>query len=120
VVRRGDALLREARLQRIDLLKVDGEGDELAVLRGMGSALRRVRQVVLEVHDINSRLWRTLCLLRRHGFRATAVPQRSGTVQGYRMVIPGELKLFYVYATRREGSTARGRARRRTLGRRAS
>jgi len=112
-VRRGDELVHALGLPRIDLLKVDVEGDELAVLRGMGAALRMVRQVVLEVHDIHGRLWRSLCLLRRHGFRTTAVRQRSSTVQGYHMFIPDELHLYYVYAHQRAGHRTRSTSRRR-------
>lgn len=39
-VERGDAYLRAQRLDRVDLLKIDTEGDDLAVLRSFGDALR--------------------------------------------------------------------------------
>lgn len=85
----------------VDLLKIDAEGDELNVLRGLRSAdWPKVRQVVLEVHDIYGRLEHTLRLLRRHGFRATAVQQAGSVVDGYDMCVPPSLRLFYVYGTR--------------------
>lgn len=96
-------LMSEEALPMIDLLKVDVEGDELEVLRGVRSSdWNRIRQVVVEVHDVNDRLARVLSLLRRHGMRAKAVQQRGGVHHGYQMVVPHALRLFYVYATRRE------------------
>jgi FkbM family methyltransferase len=87
----------------IDLLKVDVEGDELEVLRGVrASDWSRIRQVVVEVHDVNDRLARVLSLLRRHGMQAKAVQQQGGVRDGYQMVVPRALRLFYVYATRQE------------------
>lgn len=47
------AFIREQRLSRIDLLKIDVEGSELAVLRGLDAAgWATVRQLVAEVHDV--------------------------------------------------------------------
>uniref|UniRef100_A0A0D3L0V8 Methyltransferase FkbM domain-containing protein n=1 Tax=Emiliania huxleyi (strain CCMP1516) TaxID=280463 RepID=A0A0D3L0V8_EMIH1 len=62
-------MLEELGVERVDLLKVDCEGDELAVLRGISARhWAAIRQVVAEVHDINGRLDRVVALLRRHGF----------------------------------------------------
>ena len=45
-------LIEEERLERIDLLKIDAEKSELAILRGLRDAdWRIVRQIVVEVHD---------------------------------------------------------------------
>ena len=57
-------------------------------------------QVVVEVHDINGRLASICSLLRRHGFSVRSEPQRGGDVEGYRMVVPQELRLWYVFALR--------------------
>ncbi|KAG2435614.1 hypothetical protein HYH02_011904 [Chlamydomonas schloesseri] len=47
------ALMREQRLERVDLLKVDVERAELQVLAGLAPEdWARVRQVVMEVHDL--------------------------------------------------------------------
>ena len=48
-IRRLDALVAELKLDRIDLLKIDVEGYELAALRGLGSAIGMVRNIVVEV-----------------------------------------------------------------------
>ena len=66
---------------------------------------RRIRQVAAEVHDQCGRLKKFVDLLRRHGFRVAVQPQCGGDVAGYRMVVPRELQLFYVYAVRRPRST---------------
>ena len=86
--------LREAGVRHVDLLKIDVEGDEMGVFLGLGSLLRVVQQVAAEVHDIHGRLWRVLCLLRRHGFRATARAQSGGVVEGYETVVPPSLRLW--------------------------
>jgi len=57
------------RVERIDLLKIDVQKCELEVLRGLGPAdWRRVRQIVMEVHDLDGRLAEVTALLDRHGF----------------------------------------------------
>ena len=89
----------------IDLLKVDVEGDELRLLRGLRAAdWVRVRQVVVEVHDINGRLEACVGLLRRHGFSVHSEASRGGVVRGYEMVVPSSLRLCLVFATRRVAS----------------
>lgn len=100
-------LLCEAGVTRVDLLKVDVEGDELSVMHGLGRFLHFVQQVVLEVHDIHGRLWSVLCLLRRHGFRTTARQQLGGVVCGYEAVVPESLRLWYVYAVRQHRRSPR-------------
>ena len=64
-------------LEQVDLLKVDVERAELAVLRGISdSDWPKIRQIVLEVHDIDGRLAEVKRLLTEHaGFHVTAVEQ---------------------------------------------
>ena len=101
-------LIARHALRRVDLLKVDVEGDELLVLRGVGADdWPKVQQVAVEVHDVHGRLDACVALLRRHRFATTVVAQQTRTEKGYRMVVPPALKLFYVYGVRR------GRKRRR-------
>ena len=101
-------LIARHALRRVDLLKVDVEGDELLVLRGVGADdWPKVQQVAVEVHDVHGRLDAFVALLRRHRFATTVVAQATSTEKGYRMVVPPALKLFYVYGVRR------GRKRRR-------
>lgn len=65
------ALLRRPELglgNGVDLLKVDVERAELAVLRGVDAAdWPRIRQVSMEVHDVDGQLERVLDLLRTQG-----------------------------------------------------
>ncbi|KAL3893103.1 MAG: hypothetical protein SGPRY_014469 [Prymnesium sp.] len=82
------SLLEEAGVEEVELLKV-----------------------VVEVHDINGRLHSITSLLRRHGYRVVTEPQRGGVVRGYEMVVPDELKLWLVFAVRREREVARTRQR---------
>jgi 31-O-methyltransferase len=56
----------------VDLLKIDVEGAEEEVLAGIGDAdWPRIRQLVIEVHDVDGRLDRMTRLLEAHGFRTT-------------------------------------------------
>nr|QEO74868.1 hypothetical protein [uncultured bacterium] len=62
-------VIREHRIVRIDLLKVDVERSELDVLRGIqDDDWSKVRQIVLEVHDRHGRLETIKSLLARHDF----------------------------------------------------
>jgi FkbM family methyltransferase len=66
-------VIYEHQVQRIDLLKVDVQKSELQVLEGIEPAdWPRVRQVVLEVHDVDGGLGRVTGLLERQGFQVTA------------------------------------------------
>ena len=102
--------LAQARLAWVDLLKIDVEGDELDVLEGVRQPYwRRIQHVAMEVHDVDGRLAAVVELLqdpRRGGFaRVTTQRQTTSVVDGYLMVIPDELKLYYVFATRVAATT---------------
>jgi amino acid adenylation domain-containing protein/FkbM family methyltransferase len=87
-------VLREYGLERVDLLKVDVERAELAVLRGVEAAdWPRVAQVVVEVQDTGGRLAEVAKLLREAGFRVTAEEQGELAGSG----------LYYVYGSRGPG-----------------
>ena len=78
----------------VSLLKVDVEGGELGVLRGIRDAKdwRRIQQVVAEVHDVEGRVEVVCALLRgAGGFSRVEVEQP----------IPGS-SLYCVYASRGE------------------
>jgi FkbM family methyltransferase len=70
--------------RHIDLLKVDVEGSELDVLRGMSAAVwDGVDRMVLEVHDVDGRLDAVCALLREHRFdlrvtEASELPREYG------------------------------------------
>jgi FkbM family methyltransferase len=57
------------RVETIDLLKIDVQKAELGVLQGIETRhWPRIRQIVMEVHDLEGRLAEVVDLLRRHGF----------------------------------------------------
>ena len=64
-------------LEQVDMLKIDVERAELAVLHGIAdSDWPKIRQIVVEVHDIDGRLAEVKGLLTEHaGFQVTAVEQ---------------------------------------------
>lgn len=69
-------VIREFGIERIDLLKVDAEKSELDVLRGIEPEhWPLIRQVVMEVHDIDGRLDEIRTLLARHGISAVVTDQ---------------------------------------------
>ena len=72
-------LAREADLERIDLLKIDVEGPELEILRGLDDRTWTKVQQVLETHDRDGRLRVIERTLRAHGLSAIrSAPQRIG------------------------------------------
>mmetsp|Transcript_41279 Transcript_41279/g.103199 ORF Transcript_41279/g.103199 Transcript_41279/m.103199 type:complete len:143 (-) Transcript_41279:179-607(-) len=101
-VRRLSGVLRENRISRVQLLKVDVEGDELLVLMGIENEDWPIfQQVVMEVHDIEHRLARVTALLQRRGFTVTVEQQTSEWDEdGALLLVPVELRLFYVHAVR--------------------
>jgi len=65
---------------RVDLLKIDVEGSEWEVLAGVEPELwKRIRQVVIEVHDASGRVGAVDQLLQHHGYQ-TAVDQEDWAV----------------------------------------
>jgi FkbH-like protein/FkbM family methyltransferase len=61
--------IRAQEMDRIDLLKIDVERAELEVLDGIAAEhWPIIRQLVLEVHDIDHRVARIQCLLEERGF----------------------------------------------------
>jgi len=71
-------IIREEDVREIGLLKVDAEGSELNVLRGISDQdWQRVRQVVMEVHDADGSVSpQVTALLERRGFRCIFEQER--------------------------------------------
>ncbi len=93
------SVIDEHGLDRVDLLKVDCEGAEVAALRGLRDEhWARVSRVVVEVHDRGGALDAVLGMLARHGF--TEVTQE--TEEGLE-----ETRLVNVYASRPAPAEAR-------------
>ena len=62
-------VIKEYQVDRIDLLKIDVEKSELDVLRGIGEGdWSKIKQIVIEVHDIDGRLDQIRELLEQHGY----------------------------------------------------
>ncbi|KAF5843524.1 S-adenosyl-L-methionine-dependent methyltransferase [Dunaliella salina] len=69
-------VIQEHGLERIDLLKVDVERAELQVLGGiMDQDWPRIRQVSLEVHNVDKRVEHLCKVLRSRGFSSTMAQQ---------------------------------------------
>ena len=63
-------------IDRIDLLKIDAEKAELEIFRGIETIdWRKIRQVVVEVHDLSDRLDTMTTLLHEHGLNKIVVEQ---------------------------------------------
>jgi FkbM family methyltransferase len=85
--------LRDHRIGRIDLLKVDAEKAELEIFRGIEAQdWPKIQQVVVDVHNLNQRLEVMTALLQQYGLRKIVVGQPS-TVKN--------LGIFTVHAMRR-------------------
>ncbi|HEV7810919.1 MAG TPA: amino acid adenylation domain-containing protein, partial [Candidatus Limnocylindrales bacterium] len=71
-VRTVSQILAEEGLDRIDLLKIDVEKSEQDVLAGIADEdWPKIRQIAVEVHEIDSRVSRVCDLLHRQGFEVT-------------------------------------------------
>jgi len=65
-------VMHENDIERIDLLKIDVEKSELDVLAGIQEDdWPKIRQLVVEVHDIDGRLEQITALLERHRYDLT-------------------------------------------------
>jgi amino acid adenylation domain-containing protein/FkbM family methyltransferase len=68
-LRRLSDVMREEQIERVDLLKINVEKAELDVLLGIGPEdWQRIRQIALEVHDIEGRLDQVTKLLESNGY----------------------------------------------------
>ncbi|HLM56823.1 MAG TPA: amino acid adenylation domain-containing protein, partial [Pyrinomonadaceae bacterium] len=62
-------VIGERGVEAIDLLKVDAEKSELDILKGIREEdWQRIKQLVIEVHDIGGRLDKITAMLTRHGY----------------------------------------------------
>ncbi|HEX6427646.1 MAG TPA: FkbM family methyltransferase, partial [Niastella sp.] len=71
------AIIHSHAIERIDLLKIDAEYAEWDILQGIEDRhWSSIRQVVMELHDIDDRLKKTKTLLQQQGFsNITAMQQ---------------------------------------------
>jgi amino acid adenylation domain-containing protein/FkbM family methyltransferase len=91
-------IMREHGVTQIDLLKIDVQKSELDVLAGIeASDWPKIRQIVVEVHDIDDRLDTITALLKRHGY--DLVVQQEAAL--------ADTVLYDIYAVRAETNRAR-------------
>ena len=70
-------IIEENQIERIDLLKIDVEKSERDVLAGIKERdWLKIQQIIVEVHDIDSRLTEITELLKFHGFDLTIVQDK--------------------------------------------
>lgn len=53
VTKRLDTYLKESNIKKIDLLKLDTQGSELLILKGLGDEIKNVRYIIIEVSNLN-------------------------------------------------------------------
>lgn len=71
-------ILQEHKIDRIDLLKIDVEKGELDVLEGINPEdWHKIKQLAIEVHDLEHRLQKIIALLREKGFTEIEVAQET-------------------------------------------
>ena len=76
-LRRLSEILRENAIERVDLLKIDAQKSEHDVLAGIDEAdWPKVRQIVVEVHDVEDRLRSLAQLLESKGYEIVIEPKR--------------------------------------------
>ncbi|MGH8488689.1 MAG: amino acid adenylation domain-containing protein, partial [Gammaproteobacteria bacterium] len=84
-------VMHEHSVECIDLLKIDVEKSESDVLEGIrADDWQKIRQIVVEVHDIDGRLGQIRALLERHGYYLTI--QQEAMLE--------DTSLYSIYAVR--------------------
>ena len=92
-VRTLSSVINELGMQSIDLLKIDVEGEEYEVLKGIEQQeWNKIKQIVAEVHDREGRLEQFQKLLISYGFDITV--ERNN-------LMPPTVNNFNLYAVRR-------------------
>ncbi|WP_167532646.1 non-ribosomal peptide synthetase [Streptomyces alboniger] len=97
-VRTFSDIIEQEAIDRIDLVKIDVEGAEHEVLKGIRPEhWQRIRQFAIELHDVDGRLAQVQTLLKDHGFEVVC-EQDSGLLH--------DTVLCNVYARREDGRGA--------------
>lgn len=91
------SIMHQHNLQHVDLLKIDVERAELDVLMGIAEDdLLKIKQIVMELHDIDERLKQVASLLKTTGKFDKIVVTQDQQLKGS--------TLFNMYCSRSEGS----------------
>ena len=71
-------VINENKIKKIDLLKIDCEGNELKVLNGISDVnWGIIKQLIVEVHDINGRLDIVKNILNSRGYKIDIFKEQS-------------------------------------------
>jgi ubiquinone/menaquinone biosynthesis C-methylase UbiE len=60
--------------------QIDVEGDELEVLFGINTKFNIIKQIIIEVHDIDNRLFNVIRILKDKGFMVTFDAQETEVI----------------------------------------
>lgn len=91
-VRTLSRVIKDLSVDRIDLLKIDVEGDEIEILQGIEPQdWTKIQQIVAEVHPGSNRLASFCSILRDYGFKVTIEKNP---------LLPSELDNYNIYAVR--------------------
>lgn len=89
-------IIREEKIECIDLLKIDVEKSEADVLAGIASDdWKKIRQIVIEAHDVDGQLARLTRLLSARGY--SVIAEQDEYLSGS--------SLYNVYATRPQANS---------------
>jgi len=89
-IRTLSSVITERQIPHIDLLKIDAQKSEMAILQGIDeSDWARIGQIVMEVHDLEGRLNTIVDMLFRKGFTVHTDQDR----------VAAGSALYYLYAT---------------------
>jgi FkbM family methyltransferase len=62
-------IIRENNIAAIDVMKIDAEGSEFDILMGIeADDWKKIKQFIVEVHDLNDRLQKIVALFESHGY----------------------------------------------------
>lgn len=85
-------IIQEQNIQQIDLLKIDVEKSELNVLLGIQQQhWQKIKQIVIEAHDLDHRVEQIKNLLTKQGFNSIVIEQEP---------LLEKSEYFNIYATR--------------------
>jgi amino acid adenylation domain-containing protein/FkbM family methyltransferase len=105
-IRTMSEIISQHNIERIDLLKLDVEKSELDILNGLAERdWPKIKQIVIEVHDIDDRLNLITGMLERQGF--VVIAEQDLSLRGS--------KIYNLYATRYSRNVTAGPRDRREL-----